>query len=556
MKSKIFENFGFKLSITTKIAIALCLLITFLLTAVGFTVFLKGQSLIKKEFEEKGWSIVRTVSPFAGGYINSGSPELLNSLVKRVGTYQDISYAAVLDNTGNVLAHTDNRQVGTKLSSDIIKSAMAAKADVASVSNDSQGKSVMNFYSPIKNSVGTNIGYFMMGVDRTSLNNYIMDTVFYILIIILLAIMTGIFLSVLISKKILKKPLEELTAATERLATGDFSYKVPVYKKDELGELATSFNTMTIHLANLVESVQSSVSDINKSAEQILGQLKTSDRTNSRLSQTFDVLKNNTEEQVNIIQQSINLSEQLSEQSNHVARCIQQVLKEVDKNVQSGADGTTAISKVTDGIEESSRSLENTKSLVKQLVGKCAEFNESIDYFKNLSGKNTEFTVKAALLAARAGSQELAQTAEDMHNISEESTRRINQISNDLEDLKASWQDIESALDANIERLSDGQSVVSDVKGNYENILKSLRAGKEIVEEAATSTRMQSSNIEEIMESQHGIVDELLKSVNKSTGAGSDTKLQTESLHDIDSLAKKMMRMVDRLNVLSMQFKV
>lgn len=551
-----FDKIGFKLSITTKIAIALCLLITFLLTAVGSTVFLKGQSLIKKEFTEKNWSIVRTVSPFAGGYISSHSSDGLAGLVKRVGSYQDVTYAAVTDSAGNVLAHTDSRQVGARFNGEAAKSAMASKTEVSTVNNSSQGGSVMDFSSPIKDSSGATVGYFMMGADLTGVNEYIMNTTIFLLIIVILAALTGVFLSVLISKRILKKPLEDLTAATERLATGDFSYKVPVYKKDELGQLANSFNTMTVHLANLIQSVQSSVADINKSAEHILGQLKTSDRTNIKLSQTFDVLKHSSEEQVDILKQSLNLSQQLSEQSNQVSKYMSQVMHEVDKNMQAGEEGSAAVSRITSGIENSSQSLENTKSLMKHLAEKCAQLNESIDYFKNLSGKNTEFTLKAALLAARAGSQELAQTAEDMHNISEESATRINLIHADVEELRASWQDIETALDVNLERLADGQAAVSDVRGNFESIFKSLHTAKDIVEEAATAARMQSSSIEEIMDSQQGIIDELLKSANKSTGAGSDSKMQTENLHDIDSVAKKLLRMVDRLNVLSLQFKV
>lgn len=556
MIGKIFDNIGFKLSITTKIAIALCFLISFLLGLVGLSMFFKDQSLIKKEFAEKNWSIVHTVSPYAGGYISSNNTEALTGLVKRISSNQDVSYAAVLDSAGKVLAHTDSKQVGTLASGDSVKSAMAAKADFSSVNNDSQSSPLMDFVSPIKDPSGATIGYLLMGADLTSVNEYIMDTVVFNTIVAILAILAGILLSVLISKKILKKPLEDLTAATERLATGDFSYKVPVHKKDELGELATSFNTMTVHLANLIQSVQSSVADINKSAEQIMGQLRTSDRTNIKLSQTFDLLKHSSEEQVDILKQSLNLSEQLSEQSKLVSKYLDQVLSEVDKNVQTGEEGSAAVSRITKGMENSNQSLTNTKLSVKQLVEKCEQFNQSIDYFKVLSQKNTEFTLKAALLAARAGSQELAQTAEDMHNISEESTQRINQLYAELEELKGSWHDVVNALDVNIERLADGQSVFSNVKGNFDNIVNSLRTGKKIIEEAASAARLQSSNILEIMESQHGIIDELLKSANKSTGAGSDTRQQTENLHDIDSLAKKMMRMVDRLNVLSLQFKV
>ncbi|MFA4886044.1 MAG: hypothetical protein WC601_09785 [Desulfotomaculaceae bacterium] len=77
-----------------------------------------------------------------------------------------------------------------------------------------------------------------------------------------------------------------------------------------------------------------------------------------------------------------------------------------------------------------------------------------------------------------------------------------------------------------------------------------------MVEEAAAAAHLQSNSLENIRQSQVGIVDKLLKTMNSSSGAGSDTKLQMESLQYIDSLAKKMLRMVERLNVLSLQFKI
>ena len=550
------DGMGFKLSISTKIAISLCLLISFLLASVGLTMFIKDQSLIKNEFADKNWNIVHTVSPYAAGYLNARNTEALAGLVKQVGANKDVSYAAVLDSTGKVLAHTDSSQVGTKASGNNAAAALASRSDYSGVSGDSKETQVMDFFSPIKDPAGAVAGYLMMGSDLSVVNEHIMDTIIFNTLIAVLAILTGVCLSIVLSKRILKKPLQDLTAATERLATGDFSYKVPVHKRDELGDLASSFNTMTIHLANLIQSVQSSVADINKSAEQILGQLKTSDRTNIKLSHTFDLLKHSSEEQVDILKQSISLSEQLSEQSGLMSKFMDQVLLEVDRNVHTGEEGSASVAMVVDSMDKSSQSLENTKLTAKELLEKCEQFNNSVNYFKGLTQKNTEFTVKAALLAARAGNQELAQTAEDMHTISEESSRRLDQISANLDELRSSWQDIDSALDINLNRLAGGKSSVSDVRGSFENIVKSLRASKEIVEEAASAARLQSNSIEEIMESQRGIIEELLKSVNKSTGAGSDTRLQTESLHDIDSLAKKLVRMVDRLNVLSLQFKV
>ncbi|OPY55964.1 MAG: Methyl-accepting chemotaxis protein CtpH [Pelotomaculum sp. PtaU1.Bin035] len=553
---RIFEINRLRISVATKIAIALSLLISFLMAAIGTSVFLRDQAIFKRQLEEKGWNIVHTALQFSGNYMQAGNTELLNNLVKTVGTFQDISYVMVLDAGGKVLAHTDDKQTGSKMNDEVTRNALALKANVMKICNDEQGKpAVMDFYAPI-NTAGATTGYLRLGVDLTGLNKHARETVINIILICLAAIMAGIFLAALISKRILKKPLRALTAATEKLATGDFSYKVPVYMKDELGDLASAFNTMSVHLSNLIQSVKSSAVDINKSAEQILGRLQTSDRTNNRLSQTFNLLKQSTEEQVSILKQSISLSGQLSDQSKQAMDSILQILNEVNKTFRMGENGVSAIAKIAANIKESGQSLENTNNSLKQLENKGRQFGKNIDYFSNLLKKNTACTVQVALQAARSGNEELTRAAEELHNISEDSSRRIKQMSQELEDVQNTWKEAETALGGNMKRLTDGQEAVREAGESLEKVLQSLLQSKGIIEEIASAAHRQSANIEDIRQGQSGIIDALLKSINKSSGAGNDTKLQMESLHDINSLAKKLMRMVDRLNVLSLQFKV
>lgn len=58
----------------------------------------------------------------------------------------------------------------------------------------------------------------------------------------------ALLLAVLLART-LTRPLRELTAATQAVAQGDLDHQVPVRSKDELGELATSFNRMSAELA-------------------------------------------------------------------------------------------------------------------------------------------------------------------------------------------------------------------------------------------------------------------------------------------------------------------
>lgn len=62
------------------------------------------------------------------------------------------------------------------------------------------------------------------------------------------AVLASILLGALLARS-LTRTLRELTAATHKVAKGDLEQQVPIRSKDELGELATSFNQMSSDLA-------------------------------------------------------------------------------------------------------------------------------------------------------------------------------------------------------------------------------------------------------------------------------------------------------------------
>jgi signal transduction histidine kinase len=62
------------------------------------------------------------------------------------------------------------------------------------------------------------------------------------------AVLASIILGVLLART-LTRPLREITAATKKVAKGDLEQQVPIRSKDELGELAASFNQMSADLA-------------------------------------------------------------------------------------------------------------------------------------------------------------------------------------------------------------------------------------------------------------------------------------------------------------------
>jgi two-component system NtrC family sensor kinase len=64
--------------------------------------------------------------------------------------------------------------------------------------------------------------------------------IFIVVCFVLIALFTGVFIL-----KSVNRPIKELTYGTRRITNGDLDYHIPIHTKDEIGELADSFNIMT-----------------------------------------------------------------------------------------------------------------------------------------------------------------------------------------------------------------------------------------------------------------------------------------------------------------------
>ena len=116
---------------------------------------------------------------------------------------------------------------------------------------------------------GQNVGWVLfaqqpprVGTATGSLEADFLDSIRLALIwgalaAVLLALVLGTILARTISR-----PIRELTGATQRMASGELGVQVPVRTRDEVGELAASFNQMSSDLARATQSRRQMTADI------------------------------------------------------------------------------------------------------------------------------------------------------------------------------------------------------------------------------------------------------------------------------------------------------
>jgi signal transduction histidine kinase len=105
--------------------------------------------------------------------------------------------------------------------------------------------------------IATPEGFGRNPAEALFLNNINRMLVFGAIGAMVVSLLLGIFLA-----RTLTRPIREITTATRAVADGDLDHKVPVRSRDEMGELATSFNMMSAKLAQSINLRRQMTADI------------------------------------------------------------------------------------------------------------------------------------------------------------------------------------------------------------------------------------------------------------------------------------------------------
>ncbi len=127
------------------------------------------------------------------------------------------------------------------------------------------------------------IGTVHVGLSLSHLSAEIRKALLTSLLIFLIVLLAGTLGFYPLAAS-LTKPIELLTLTAGEIAKGDFTKRVSIDSKDEIGDLARSFNHMT-------ESIQNLIQDINKKNEELTATNEEMAATNEQLKQVNNELQ-------------------------------------------------------------------------------------------------------------------------------------------------------------------------------------------------------------------------------------------------------------------------
>ncbi|HHV15863.1 MAG TPA: HAMP domain-containing protein [Gelria sp.] len=190
--------------------------------------------------------------------------QLQNNLVNKTGSRQ-ISNIAVTDVEGNVIIHSDYKQVyeETNVSNNsAFNLAKQGKQGIFSYKNEETGSYCWVAYSPTR----TFPGSVLITVSDKAMQPPVKDTMKRWLQVLLLIIIFLVILSMGFARMIVK-PIEKLIATTKVMAMGNLHQKIKIDSGDELEELSNAFNLMSERLSDQIEKLALATKQIEEKRE-------------------------------------------------------------------------------------------------------------------------------------------------------------------------------------------------------------------------------------------------------------------------------------------------
>jgi two-component system NtrC family sensor kinase len=205
----------------------------------------------------------------------------IQETLEALGKAKDVRDIELYNPRGIVVHASDRAAIGRAAPEDPeIRSALRGRSAPPEIKTDSEGSHYMALYTPVLNepSCYTARCHFhgrnqkVLGVLKTTFSATAIQTASRQIVVGTLLVGSVFIASIsmflcIILYHFVSKPVAQLEAGMKRLSKGDFSEPIRIHTKDEMGLLATTFNSMAYDMKRYREKLENWAQELQKEVD-------------------------------------------------------------------------------------------------------------------------------------------------------------------------------------------------------------------------------------------------------------------------------------------------
>ncbi|OLP64265.1 Methyl-accepting chemotaxis protein McpB [Bacillus pumilus] len=456
-----------------------------------------------------------------------------------------------------VLTNEDNDFDQDYPFSDEMKQALSQDQVIKSdIYKDSFGthKSV---FLPLKDSDGEMTGILGIDLDASVVPETTKKLTIYISVASAIVLIGGLLFSFIMGRRI-AKPARSLMETANRIADGDLTGTVEVESKDEIGQLAASFQKMQERIKELIAKISNSSNEVSKMSAQLRTVTNESSQSAQQVSEAM-----------------INMSEGINDSVANITDCTTSVA-EIDTQIEGVTKEVGEMTSVSSNVQEQSESgqklvqhvlehlnvlhdmMTNSKQAAVELQSHSSKIESVISIITDISAQTNLLALNASIEAARVGEEGkgFAVVADEVRKLAEQSAEAAKTVSGLVIGTQENSQRVLESVEESSRAVEEGREQMQGTSQNfaviYEGVSQFSRRTNNLLESIQQVERAYqtiSTSIEQI-----SVVSEEHAASSQEVAAA--TEQQSAGIQQISSSIEQLSDMSEDLAQMVSTFKI
>ncbi|MCB2296954.1 methyl-accepting chemotaxis protein [Clostridium tagluense] len=465
-------------------------------------------------------------------------------------------YISILDGKKNILTHKNKDVIGKPMSIEAVNKAIVEKKEGDVEYNwEESGVNQNKFasFTTIDKLNWTIVATMYMNEIQADTSSILTNN----LLIALGCLSLVIIIAVLFSNSIIN-PLKSLLNYMEKIKNGDFSVRIKIKSKDEMGQLASGFNDMIEDVGNLIKSVQVVSDEVNGSSETLAATSEETSASSEIVTKAVQEIAIGASEQALEAQKAVELTVRLSDKINALQLNTSKMISTTEEVHKVNLKGVEAVGELKGKNALNEKSIGNIETAILALDNKAKNITSILGTISAIAQQTNLLALNASIEAARAGEagRGFAVVADEIRKLAEgssEATKEINEIVNNIQSESSKTVEIMKE----VKTISSQQSYsVDEVNESFERISSSI---KEITQNIKDFSKF----VYEVNSDKDSIVDTIdnISAVSEQTAAASQEvtasmEQQGLAIQEVSIAAEKLNEQVFKLNSEIEKFKI
>jgi methyl-accepting chemotaxis protein len=342
-----------------------------------------------------------------------------------------------------------------------------------------------------------------------------------IIALVIVAILTFFYTSLIPPLQLLNRTMSEIAQGN-----GNLSVRLNESRKDELGQVSSSFNLFIEKLERIVSEEKVIIEKIAQSASQ---------------------LQSITDNSNTAIETQMSHTDQLATAVNEMAATVEDVAKNAistsDSTIQvnnNASDGQAAVSKTILQIKNINEHLSGASAIIAKVNDSSNEIGQVLTVISAIAEQTNLLALNAAIEAARAGEsgRGFAVVADEVRGLAQRTAESLGDIKKIIGQLQSSAKDAVESMEQGIKEVDTGNEIAQEAGESINSIVKGLSTVSDMNLQIATAT-----------EEQHATAEEMNKNVHEistvSTSIYDDSKQIANQSADLAQMSIRLKVLVD-----------